>query len=94
MRTKRCWKADGARLTISRFSNSPLLPPVPALDNPNVLLFCVPMTYILHAGILESASIPPAVAINFEAQVVPISAERFGAINFILLSIYLRIFFW
>jgi hypothetical protein len=46
------------------------------------------MTYILHAGILDNWSNPPAKAINLAAQALPIKAVKFGAIRCILLSIY------
>jgi len=46
------------------------------------------MTCMLQAGMRCKASTPPAAVINLEAQVLPTKALRFGAIHFILLSMY------
>lgn len=43
---------------------------------------------MLHAGIFANLSIPPAAAINFDANYVPTKADTFGAMYFILDSIY------
>lgn len=48
-----------------------------------------PITCILQAGIAANLSIPPAVAINFEAITEPTSWQRFGATKFIHVSKYI-----
>lgn len=42
----------------------------------------------MQAGIFANLSTPPDLAIILEAAWVPINADKFGAINFILDSIY------
>ena len=43
---------------------------------------------MLHAGIFANLSTPPDLAIILDAAWVPINADKLGAMNFILDSIY------
>lgn len=49
---------------------------------------------MLHEGILDNSTIPPADAINLAATVVPTIELRLGAIKFILFSRYYNILFF
>ena len=61
---------------------------LPTLDYPYKFNYLLPMTWILQAGILDNASIPPVAPINYAAIVVPQIFDTFGAMYSILLSIY------